>query len=152
EEARQRVEVALAVRVLEIAAVAAHDDRHFRIPVRPHSGEVQPQVVARSLLQVEGHAVTAPFARRVWTRTFTSIALTAKMKIALPITLTCGGAPIRAAPQTNSGNVTSEPELKYVTTKSSTETAKQSSSAARIAGAISGSVTFWNVTQPFAPR
>ena len=80
------------------------------------------------------------------------MALTAIKKIALPITFTCGGAPIRAAPQTNSGNVTSDPELKYVTTKSSIETAKQSRSAARIAGAISGSVTFLNVTHSLAPR
>ena len=61
------------------------------------------------------------------------------------MTFTCGGAPMRAAPQTNSGNVVSEPELKYVTTKSSIEIAKHSSSAARIAGAISGSVTFRKV-------
>jgi hypothetical protein len=33
-------------------------------------------------------------------------------KIAVPITLTCGGAPTRAAPQTKSGNVVSAPALK----------------------------------------
>ena len=37
-------------------------------------------------------------------------------------------------------------------TKSSTESAKPSRSAARIAGAISGSVTFRNVVHSFAPR
>ena len=63
----------------------------------------------------------------------------------MPITFTCGGAPTRAAPQTNSGNVVLDPALKYVTTKSSIEIAKQSRSAARIAGAISGSVTFRKV-------
>src|SRR5689334_1916493 len=90
--------------------------------------------------------------RRICTRTFTSMAVTATTKIAVPITFTCGGAPIRAAPQTNSGNVVSDPALKYVTTKSSMEIAKQSSKAARIAGAISGSVTLRNVTHSFAPR
>ena len=73
-------------------------------------------------------------------------------KIAVPITFTCGGAPTRAEPHTNSGNVTSLPELKYVTTKSSTEIAKQSSSDAKTAGAISGSVTLRNVVHSFAPR
>ena len=39
-----------------------------------------------------------------------------------------------------------------MTTKSSIEIAKQSRSAARIAGAISGSVTFRKVAHSFAPR
>jgi hypothetical protein len=43
EESRQRVQVALAVRVLEVAAVAADDDRH--LVVVPHLGEVQPEVI-----------------------------------------------------------------------------------------------------------
>src|SRR5262249_25943999 len=59
---------------------------------------------------------------------------------------------MRAAPQTKTGNVTDEPALKYVTTKSSIEIAKQRRKAARTAGAISGSVTFWNVVHSFAPR
>ncbi len=45
-------------------------------------------------------------------RTLTSIAVRAITKMAVPITFTCGGAPILAAPQTKSGNVTLEPELK----------------------------------------
>ena len=81
-----------------------------------------------------------------------SIRLSATPKIAVPITLTCAGAPTRAAPHTKRGNVTRVPALKYVTTKSSIEIAKQSSSAARIAGAIRGSVTFRNVAHSFAPR
>src|SRR5262249_42961480 len=90
--------------------------------------------------------------RRIWTRTLPTIATTAIVKIAVPITFTCGGAPTRAAPQTKSGNVVRGPALKYVTTKSSIEIAKQSSNDARIAGAISGSVTFRNVTHSLAPR
>src|SRR6478752_5814775 len=50
------------------------------------------------------------------------------------------------------GNVTDVPETKYVTTKSSIEMAKQSRNAARIAGVISGSVTFRNVVNSLAPR
>ena len=76
----------------------------------------------------------------------------ARTKIAVPMTFTCGGAPTRAAPQTKSGNVTSLPALKYVITKSSTERAKASRNAARIPGAISGSVTFLNVVHSLAPR
>ncbi len=42
--------------------------------------------------------------------------------------------------------------MKYVTTKSSIEIAKQRRNAARIAGVINGSVTFRNVVHSFAPR
>ena len=80
------------------------------------------------------------------------MAASATMKMALPITFTCGGAPTRAAPQTKSGNVISEPETKYVITKSSTERAKPSSAAESTAGAITGSVTLRKVVHPFAPR
>ncbi len=59
---------------------------------------------------------------------------------------------MRAAPQTKSGNVTSDPALKYVTTKSSMEMAKQRRSDARTAGAMSGSVTLRNVVHSLAPR
>src|SRR5215831_13788743 len=59
---------------------------------------------------------------------------------------------MRAAPQTKIGNVTDEPALKYVTTKSSTEIEKQRRNAARTAGTISGSVTFWKVVHSLAPR
>src|SRR5207237_10570683 len=98
-----------------------------------------------------GHG--APFlARRIWTATLTSITPTATVKIAVPMTLIWGGVATRAAPQTKSGNVTVWPELKVVITKSSIESAKQRSSAARIAGASSGSVTLRNVVHSLAPR
>jgi hypothetical protein len=62
EQAGERVEVALAVRVLEITAVAAHDDWHVLVAVRAHPSEVEPQVVARGLLVIEigmvGHEAT----------------------------------------------------------------------------------------------
>ena len=73
EEAGERVEVALAVRVLEVAAVAADDDRHLAVPEPAHAREVEPEVVAGGLLQVacagdglgDGHGV--PFvSRRRW--------------------------------------------------------------------------------------
>ena len=56
--------------------------------------------------------------------TLTSMIPTATRKIAEPITLTWGGTPRAAWPQTKTGNVISLPELKYVMTKSSTEMAK----------------------------
>ena len=83
---------------------------------------------------------------------FTAIAASATTKMALATTFTCGGTATRAAPQTKSGNVVSEPALKYVITKSSIEIAKPSSAALRIAGAISGSVTLRNVVHSLAPR
>ena len=49
EEPGQRVEVALAVRVLEVAAVSAHDDRRL---LAAHAREVQPEVVSRGLLKL----------------------------------------------------------------------------------------------------
>jgi hypothetical protein len=45
EEPGERVEIALAVRVLEIAAVSAHDDR--RLVAVTHLREVEPEVVVR---------------------------------------------------------------------------------------------------------
>ena len=110
EEARERIEIALAVRVGQIAAVAADDHRDLRVAVATHAGEVQPQVVSRGLLEVDGHAV--PFPRRFWTTMLVTAIVNASTKIAVARTLTCGGAPTRAAPQTNSGNVVSAPELK----------------------------------------
>src|ERR671914_667698 len=47
------VEVAAAVLVVDVAAVAAHDDRDLVLRVeRAHAGEVQPHVLARQLLQL----------------------------------------------------------------------------------------------------
>ena len=62
EEAGERVEIPLAVHVLEVAAVPADDDRHVGVAVPAHAREVQPQVVARSLLEIDG-AHAAPLAR-----------------------------------------------------------------------------------------
>src|SRR5207249_7196509 len=100
----------------------------------------------------DAQAVDVDRCRRIWKRTFAIIPVTATMKMTLPITFTCGGAPTLAEFQTKTGNVTRGPALKYVTTKSSTETAKQSSIDARIAGAIRGSVTLRKVAHSFAPR
>src|SRR5689334_7185339 len=49
EETCERVEIALAVCVLEIAALAADDDRRL---VTVHAREVEPQMIARSSLQL----------------------------------------------------------------------------------------------------
>ena len=61
EQPGERVEVALAVRVLEVAPVAADDDRHLLSRVPAHPREVHPEVVLRELLEVErglGHAAS----------------------------------------------------------------------------------------------
>ena len=76
----------------------------------------------------------------------------ATRKIALATTFTCGGTATRAMPQTKTGNVCVGPALRYVMTKSSMESAKPSSAAAIMAGAISGSVILRNVVTSFAPR
>ena len=51
EEPRERVEIALAVDVLEVAAVAAHDDRRL---LRGHVREVEPEVLARQAPEILG--------------------------------------------------------------------------------------------------
>src|SRR5581483_12190698 len=53
EEAGERVEVAIALEILEVAAVAADDDRRL---VHAHLREVEPQVIARRLAKVKSHA------------------------------------------------------------------------------------------------
>ena len=45
EQARESVEVALPVRVLEVATVSTHDDRHVGVGVTAHPREVHPEVV-----------------------------------------------------------------------------------------------------------
>ena len=96
---------------------------------------------------------TARHARRAaLLQTVSSISASVTKKIIVAIMLTCGGIATRAAPQTNSGNVTVEPALKFVITKSSTDSANASSAAASTPGAISGSVTRMNVWKPLAPR
>ena len=50
EEPRERIDVAPTVRVLEVTAVAADDDRHVRRIEPAHAGEVHPQVLLRQLL------------------------------------------------------------------------------------------------------
>src|SRR5262249_40333461 len=57
EEPGERVQVALPVRVFEIAPVAAHDDRDVLGRVPAHAGEVHPEVLFGELLvgrRVEG--------------------------------------------------------------------------------------------------
>ena len=43
----------LPVHVFEVAAVAAHDDRHVGVAIAAHPREVKPEMVASRLLQVE---------------------------------------------------------------------------------------------------
>ena len=50
EETGERVEVALAVGVLEVAPVAAHDHGDVAVAVPAHAGEVHPEVVLGELL------------------------------------------------------------------------------------------------------
>ena len=52
EEAGERVEVALAVGVPQVAALTAGDDRDLVALVRAEPGEVHPEVVARLLVQI----------------------------------------------------------------------------------------------------
>jgi hypothetical protein len=54
EEAGERIEVALAVDVLQVAAVPANDDRNVRALVAGHAGEVEPEVLAGCALEIEG--------------------------------------------------------------------------------------------------
>src|SRR5204862_286105 len=78
EERREAVEVALAVLVVDVDALAARDDRHLVLfVVGAHAREVQPQVAAgelliraagRSLLG-GGHGEVSPPGRRTrWSR------------------------------------------------------------------------------------
>src|SRR5258705_563256 len=53
EEPCKRVEVTLALRVLEVAAVATDDDRYLAVLVAAHTGEVKPQVIACCALEVQ---------------------------------------------------------------------------------------------------
>src|SRR5439155_27118637 len=53
EKAGKGVHEALAVRVLEVAAVATDDDRHIAVPVTAHPREVEPEMVARSALKIQ---------------------------------------------------------------------------------------------------
>ena len=68
EQPRQRVQVSLAVYILEVTAVAADDDRHLGVPIPAHTGEVHPEVSLGGLLQVEAGGQLAPFERRIWTQ------------------------------------------------------------------------------------
>ena len=68
----------------------------------------------------------------------------------MPTTLTCGGMPRCAAPQTNIGNVIVLPWLKFVTMKSSNDSEKLSSAAAMMPGNTSGKVIRQNVCHSLA--
>jgi hypothetical protein len=50
EERGEAVEIAVAVIVVDVGAVAAGDDRHLVIGERAHAREVHPQVALRQLL------------------------------------------------------------------------------------------------------
>ena len=116
EQPGERIEVPAPERVLEVAALAADDDRDVHLLVHRHAREVEPEMVTRQLLQLfvrqtrDGCAHQAPLRR--WIRTFANMRPSATTKINVPNTFTCGGAPTRAAPQTKSGNVIVAPELK----------------------------------------
>ena len=56
EQPAEHVEVALAVRVEEVRALAALDDRDLLVAVAAHRGEVQPEVILRLALQLRVHA------------------------------------------------------------------------------------------------
>ena len=61
---REAVQVALAVLVVDVAAVAAHDHRHLRVGVGAHAREVHPQMALGQTLQVcAGVLVAAPVRR-----------------------------------------------------------------------------------------
>ena len=68
----------------------------------------------------------------------------------MPTTLTCGGMPRWAEPQTNIGKVIVLPWLKFVTMKSSKDSEKLSSAAARMPGKTSGKVTRQNACHSLA--
>src|SRR5262245_56324564 len=106
EQPRQRIEVALAVHVLEVAALAADDDRNVGRAVAAEAGEVHPEVLAGELLQVgqgRGHAAAAPCslrALRICHSTLVTASAIETKKMALATTFTCGGTDTRAMPQT----------------------------------------------------
>jgi hypothetical protein len=54
EQRRQRVEIALAVLVIDVAALAAHDDRDLAFGVAAHAREVHPQMASGQPLQIAG--------------------------------------------------------------------------------------------------
>ena len=78
-------------------------------------------------------------ARRCQARLANIIAITTTSSI-VASTLTFGGTPWREAPKMKSGKVLVWPAVNCVTTKSSIEIANDSSPAAAMPGAISGSV------------
>ena len=97
EEPRERIDVAPTVRVLEVTAVAADDDRHVRRIEPAHAGEMHPEVLLGGALQVDGldrgHvAPLARFALRYCQRTLPRAMVIATMKMALATTLICGGS------------------------------------------------------------
>src|SRR5262249_61324930 len=53
KESGERVEVALALDVLQVAAFTSHDHGHLAVEVAAHAREVQPEVLLRELLEVD---------------------------------------------------------------------------------------------------
>src|SRR6266545_1380571 len=80
-------------------------------------------------------------ARRRCTTTLAMAASSPAPNRSVPITFTCGGKPMRCAPNTHSGNVVAWQATKFVITKSSSDRTNANRNPARIAGAINGSVT-----------
>ena len=111
EQAGQAVEVALAVAVPHVAALAPLDDGDA-VGARGQPGEVAPQVVAGGLLQgvgVEGHGSCSWVIGSAWpaagaataSRRPSSTRLTSR--IAVASTLICGGRPVLVAALMYSG-------------------------------------------------
>ncbi len=52
EKCREAVQVALALLVVDVATVAAHDDRDISLLISAHAAEVEPQVPPGQALEV----------------------------------------------------------------------------------------------------
>ena len=79
-----------------------------------------------------------------------STSSSATRNITVPTTFTCCGMPRCAAPHTNIGKVIVLPWLKFVTMKSSNDSEKLSSAAARMPGKTSGNVIRQNACHSMA--
>ena len=140
EQAGERVEVALPVRVLEVAAVAADDDRHLGVAVAAHAGEVQPEVVAGGLLEVGGGLVVVMRLLvvayvRICQRTLPSIERDRDQEDRARDDVHLGRhRDAGDAPDVDGERLLAAGVQKYVITKSSSESANPSSAADSIAG------------------
>jgi hypothetical protein len=87
---------------------------------------------------VKRHAAAETAGRHRCAKTLASAIAMPAAKINVPITNTCSGMPTLTAPYTHSGKVGVWPATKLVMMKSSIDSAKASSAAARMPGKISG--------------